>query len=100
VPLREIARQISDAGHPIHRDAVHRHLREHVAQVDVCDPGDLADKVALLVDGAADVLEKWPSRALDIAKRWLDDGAEAEAFRLVQRAVPTLMQHRLNRERS
>jgi len=97
-PLRLIAAAVSEAGYPVHRDAIHRHLREHIDLQPEPDPGDLPARIAALVDGAASELGSWPSLAFKIAQRWLNDGAEQEAKRLVSQAVPVVMLQRLQQE--
>ena len=90
IPLRTIAQWLTEQGETVHRDAVHRHLRNCVAPTDEYDPDPniSADPAGLLIAYAArDVLEHWPSIATRLVERLFSDGA-VQAAGIVASAVP------------
>lgn len=82
VPLRSIAADLAEAGHPVHRDAIHRHVRAHVAPADLFDvehsPADTAAglTVAAVVAGQ---LTRWPSLAASTAAALRAEGLTGPA---------------------
>ena len=96
--LRDIAAHLSAAGYPIQKDSVHRHVQSHVEISSDQDPGDLPARLALFLDAVAEVLEPWPTHAIRVARRLRQDGAGAEALRLLEQDVPESMRHRVDLE--
>jgi hypothetical protein len=82
VPLRTIAEQLTAAGHPIHRDAIHRHCRAHVAPADYLD-GDHSPAESAAGLMVATVLatsyEGWPGRAARAAAKLRAEGLSQAA---------------------
>lgn len=88
--LRDLSAYVSEQGHSVSRDALHRHLTRCVAPPDDHDITD--DPQGLMVAVAAsDVLgQRWPTLAGELADRLVAEGATAAA-RIVVSSVPELM---------
>lgn len=91
VPLRTIAEEITALGHPIHRDAIHRHCRAHVAPGDYLD-GDhsSAERAAGLMVATvlATSYEGWPGRAARAAAKLRAEGLSEAADILLAESDP------------
>ncbi len=99
VPLRAISEALGEAGHPLSKDAIRRHLAACVARpveaVAAQPESSPADPVARVVAVAArDVLEAWPSIATKLVRRLVADGA-IDAAHTVTEAVPETMRSAL-----
>ena len=91
VPLRTIAEQMTVAGYPVHRDAVHRHCRAHVAPADLLDLDHSdAEKATGIVVATlvAKAFEGWPGRAGRAASFLRAEGLTAAADALWAAADP------------
>jgi hypothetical protein len=79
VPLREIAARLTEAGHPVLKDSVHRHLRSCVDPDESADirSEDAAMMVALIVRDA--INRRFGSLADTIAVRLAEHGLAREA---------------------
>lgn len=76
---------MTEAGFPVHRDAIWRHLK-HAAPA--TDRDDSADPLGLIVASAvADVLIPWPTTAADLVDRLIADGADQAASLIANRCV-------------
>lgn len=92
VPLRTIAQQLREAGHPLSKDALFRHY-ENCVPASVAGEADThePDRLDLAVAEAARAeLVKWPSIARSLVARLLSDGL-GEAAERVALAVPEMM---------
>ena len=82
VPLRAIAEEMTAAGHPLHRDAIHRHCRAHVAPADLHDIDHSPSEAAAGLTVAAVVaseLRRWPTLAVQTAVALRAEGLDAAA---------------------
>lgn len=90
VGLREIATTLAELGYPpVHRDAVHRHLNSHVADLDP-PPADAEDRSLLLAVLVRDRLRNWHGLADGLAVEVHEHGLVAEA-KLIQTAACEMM---------
>lgn len=92
VPLRAIADQLREAGHPLSKDALNRHFETCLSPRDLseADTRD-GDRLDLAVaDAAREALKGWPSIALKLLDRLHRDGLHEAAGR-VALAIPETM---------
>jgi hypothetical protein len=82
VPLRTISSELTAAGHPVHRDALHRHGRDHLPPADVheveCVPSDAAAGLTVAAALAGE-LRRWPDLAAKLAARLRAEGLDGAA---------------------
>jgi hypothetical protein len=91
VPLRMIADQLREAGHPLSKDALLRHFETCVPASLLDEPADTADRPDLAVArAAADCLARWSSIARSLSDRLHRDGYH-EAAEIVASVLPELM---------
>lgn len=93
VPLRDIARQLRELGHPLGKDAIARHFELHVAplgDLDMPDSSDRSGDGLLVARAVADHLKNWPSIARQVHVRLILDGA-IEAAEIIAQAIPETM---------
>lgn len=88
--VRSIADHATASGHPLHRDAAHRHLKSHVAPRDDLDRDTPQDRdagllVATLVAGS---LSDWPSRLAQAAVGLRAEGLHEAADVLLAASDP------------
>lgn len=92
VPLRAIADQLREAGHPLSKDALNRHFETCVnpSALSEADQRDTERLDLAVADAAREALERWPSIALRLVQRLQFDGL-AEAAERVALAIPETM---------
>jgi hypothetical protein len=91
VPLRTIAGELREAGHPLSKDALFRHF-------ETCVPASLLEEPTVGLDrpdlavarAAADCLARWSSIARSLSDRLHRDGHH-EAAEIVAGVLPELM---------
>lgn len=97
VPYRTIAAELRAAGHPVLKDALYRHCRDHAAPADLHDVDHTAPEhaagltVAVVV---ADHLLRWPHLAAAVAADLRAEGLDAAAD-LVFATTPETMREAL-----
>jgi hypothetical protein len=88
--LREIAAVLGSQGHPVGRDTVHRHIRDHLAPVDQFEEAAGDSFAAALAVAVTSSLEGWPDLAGRVAVA-LDNLGAHDAALTVQAVVPERM---------
>jgi hypothetical protein len=94
--LREMSATLGSQGHPISKDALHRHIREHMAPGEDASEAVASDSfAAALAVAVARGLRGWPFLANRVAEA-LDELGAHDAAVTVQAVVPEMMRERLS----
>lgn len=91
VPLRTIAAELREAGHPLSKDALLRHFENCVPASLLDQPSDTTGRPDLAIaHAAADCLVRWPNLSRKLSDRLHRDGAH-EAAEIVASVIPETM---------
>lgn len=94
VPLRTIAAELATAGHPVNKDSIWRHCRDHLAPADLYGPSHEPDDNAAGLTVAtvfASQLSGWPSKAAECAAALRAEGLYGPAD-VLSATIPETMQ--------